>query len=49
MTQSDCNHDIAAKNLLKLMVEVKDMLKKDWKVVVIAFTSDASGESRKAW
>jgi hypothetical protein len=37
-----------AENLLKLMLEVIDTLKKDWGVELIAFTMDASGESRKA-
>jgi hypothetical protein len=30
------------------MKEVLDILEKDWRVRVIAFTSDASGESRRA-
>jgi hypothetical protein len=37
-----------ADNLLKLMLEVIETLKRDWGVVPIAFTTDASGESRKA-
>lgn len=37
-----------AENLLKLMLEVIETLKKEWGVELIAFTTDASGESRKA-
>lgn len=37
-----------ADNLLKLMVEVIEHLQSEWKVTVVAFTTDASGESRKA-
>ncbi|KAJ7938633.1 hypothetical protein B0H13DRAFT_1460255, partial [Mycena leptocephala] len=37
-----------AEILLKLMLEVIETLKKDWGVELIAFTTDASGESRKA-
>jgi hypothetical protein len=34
--------------LLAQMNEVLDILAKEWKVRVVAFTSDASGESRRA-
>jgi len=37
-----------ADNLFKLMVEVIEHLQSEWKVTVVAFTTDASGESRKA-
>ncbi|KAJ3497528.1 hypothetical protein NLJ89_g10338 [Agrocybe chaxingu] len=37
-----------AEKLLDQMLEVLDKLDKEWKVRVIAFTTDASGESRKA-
>lgn len=37
-----------AENLLTLMIDVIEKLKIDWNVTVIAFTTDASGESRKA-
>ncbi|KDQ21390.1 hypothetical protein BOTBODRAFT_99690 [Botryobasidium botryosum FD-172 SS1] len=37
-----------AELLLKHMLEVIDHVQKDWEVKVIAFTSDASGESCKA-
>jgi hypothetical protein len=37
-----------ADNLFKLMVEVIEHLQLEWKVTVVAFTTDASGESRKA-
>jgi hypothetical protein len=37
-----------AENLLVMMTEVLDILKCDWGVIPIAFTTDASGESRKA-
>ncbi|KAK6978267.1 hypothetical protein R3P38DRAFT_2393789, partial [Favolaschia claudopus] len=37
-----------AENLLKLMLEVLDTLEKEWGLVPIGFTTDASGESRKA-
>ncbi|KAH8977152.1 hypothetical protein EDB92DRAFT_845925 [Lactarius akahatsu] len=35
-------------NLLIMMTEVLDILKHEWGVTPIAFTTDASGESRKA-
>jgi hypothetical protein len=34
-----------AENLLVMMTEVLDILKCDWGVIPIAFTTDASGES----
>jgi len=37
-----------AENLLIMMTEVLDILKHEWGVTPIAFTTDASGESRKA-
>ena len=37
-----------AENLLKWMLEVKRIAEEEWSVVVVAFTTDASGESRKA-
>ena len=37
-----------ADNLFQLMVEVIGQLASEWKVTVTAFTTDASGESRKA-
>ena len=37
-----------AENLLKLMHEVIDVVEKEWGIEIIAFTTDASGESRKA-
>lgn len=37
-----------AENLLKLMPEVLEILRKEWGVEPIVFTTDASGESRKA-
>ncbi|KAJ3713958.1 ribonuclease H-like domain-containing protein [Lentinula raphanica] len=37
-----------AENLLKLMLDVISELEQEWKVKLVAFTSDASGESRKA-
>ncbi|THU78266.1 hypothetical protein K435DRAFT_824147 [Dendrothele bispora CBS 962.96] len=37
-----------AENLLKLMREVIQELEKNWHVNVVAFTTDASGEARKA-
>ena len=37
-----------ADNLFKLMVEVIEHLQSEWKVTVVAFMTDASGESRKA-
>ncbi|KAH9015497.1 hypothetical protein EDB84DRAFT_1567670 [Lactarius hengduanensis] len=37
-----------ADNLFDLMLEVLGRLQSEWKVTVVAFTTDASGESRKA-
>lgn len=37
-----------AANLLKLMLEVKKIAEEEWGVIVVAFTTDASGESRSA-
>lgn len=37
-----------AEVLLAHMLEVMDTLKVDWKITVVAFTTDASGESKKA-
>jgi hypothetical protein len=37
-----------AENLFQLMVEVIEQLRSEWGVTVVAFTTDASGESRKA-
>lgn len=37
-----------AENLLALMIKIMQELKDDWGVEVIAFTTDASGESLKA-
>ncbi|KAH9028010.1 hypothetical protein EDB84DRAFT_1588968 [Lactarius hengduanensis] len=37
-----------ANNLFDLMLEVLGRLQSEWKVTVVAFTTDASGESRKA-
>ncbi|KAF9232801.1 ribonuclease H-like domain-containing protein [Melanogaster broomeanus] len=37
-----------ADHLKRIILDVKDSLEKDWKVTVIAITSDASGESRAA-
>lgn len=42
------NERKTADNLFKLMVEVMELLRSKWKVVVVAFTTDASGESRLA-
>lgn len=42
------NERKTAKHLFNLMVEVMELLKSKWKVVVVAFTTDASGESRSA-
>ncbi|KAF8574508.1 hypothetical protein K439DRAFT_1372203 [Ramaria rubella] len=47
-------HDASAErktadNLYKLMVEVINELQDNWGMIVIAFTSDAGGESLKAW
>jgi len=42
------NERKTAINLFKLMVEVMGRLQSHWKVVVVAFTTDASGESRLA-
>ena len=37
-----------AENLLKMLREVLQTVQKEWHVIVIAVTSDCSGESRKA-
>lgn len=37
-----------AENLLAMMITVIDDLEYSWGIKVVAFTSDASGESRKA-
>lgn len=37
-----------AEHLLSQMLEVLQLLRTEWGVTVIAFTTDASGESRKA-
>ena len=37
-----------AENLLKMLREVLLLVQKEWHVIVIAITSDSSGESRKA-
>lgn len=37
-----------AENLLAVIAKVRTMLEETWGVFVIAVTSDASGESRKA-
>ena len=42
------NERKTAENLFKLMVEVIGRLQSEWNVVVVAFTTDASGESRLA-
>jgi hypothetical protein len=42
------NERKTADKLYKLMVEVVDLLQSEWKVTVVAFTTDASGESRRA-
>lgn len=42
------NERKTADNLFKLMVEVIEELRSEWNVNVVAFTTDASGESRKA-
>ncbi|KZT31206.1 hypothetical protein SISSUDRAFT_970170, partial [Sistotremastrum suecicum HHB10207 ss-3] len=42
------NERHTAENLLAQMQEVVEILRKDWHVTVIAVTSDASGESKKA-
>jgi hypothetical protein len=39
------NERKTAKNLFKLMVEVMEILRWKWKVVVVVFTTNASGES----
>jgi hypothetical protein len=37
-----------AENLLALTWEVKDDVEKDWGVIVVAITSDSSGEAKKS-
>jgi hypothetical protein len=44
-TSSDCK---TADHLLMLLEEVRKHLEMEWGVTVVAVTSDASGESRKA-
>jgi hypothetical protein len=34
-----------AENLLRVLMEVKEELERDWGCVIVAITSDASGES----
>ena len=42
------NERKTANNLYKLMIDVLEHLQLEWKVTVVAFTTDASGESRRA-
>jgi hypothetical protein len=37
-----------AENLVKYILDVKEHLEMSWGVIVVAVTSDASGDSRKA-
>ncbi|TBU60357.1 hypothetical protein BD310DRAFT_779045, partial [Dichomitus squalens] len=47
-TYDTSNEPKTAENLLKMLREVLQLLREEWRVIVIAVTSDCSGESRKA-